>query len=109
MIFDKILLIPLLTSAFLTQPEFLIRTYYLKLTVKFSDENIMPVIPDPVKLPNFLFEHLTPVRLYKTDRWGRETHGIPAHVRERVRFRLVSVLGKKIQKRGRECTHKTVE
>jgi hypothetical protein len=105
-LFERTLLIPLLTRKFLEQPEFLIRAYYLKLAVRHSDEHVLPVIPDPVNLPNFLFDHLSPIRLFKTDKWGRDKPGMYNYVRERIKYRLVSVLSRKIKDRGRECNHK---
>jgi hypothetical protein len=105
MVFEKPLLVPLLTQTFLSQPEFQIRCYYLKLAVRGNNQHVLPVVPEPVKLPNFLYDHLTPIRLFKTDKWGREKPGLYNFIKEQVKLRLIDVLALKIHKRGRECFH----
>lgn len=105
-VFERPLLVPLLTPTFLSQPEFVIRSYYLKLAIRRDNQHVLPVVPQPVKVPNFLYDHLSPVRLYKTDKWGRDKPGLYSFVKEQLKLRLIDVLALKIHKRGRECVHR---
>lgn len=104
-LFERTLLFPLLTTTFLSQPECLIRSYYLKLSMGGTNDHILPVLPKPVNLPNYLFDHLNPIRLFRCNKWSHDAPGMFNFVKERLKGRMVGMLAKKIQKRGRECSH----
>lgn len=104
-LYEKAFLMPILTKAFLSQPDFLIRSYYLKLAVRGSNDHVLPIIPTVVNLPNYLFDHLNPIHLYRCDKWGQMKTGMHNYMKERLKCRLIDMLAKKIARRGRECPH----
>jgi hypothetical protein len=104
-LFERALLLPLITTAFLSQPDCVIRSYYLKLSVRGTNEHVLPIVPKPINLPNYLFDHVNPIRLFKCNKWMQDLPGMYNYVKERLKGRMIDMFAKKLQRRGRECCH----
>ena len=104
----RVMLIPVLTNKFLTQPELLIRTYYLKLAGGFSKNSnyVTPAYVETLRVQNYLFDCYRGIRLCRISRWGTVLPGMIPATEIAMMTTFLEFFVEKIHDRRRFCQHR---
>ena len=104
----KVMFVPVLTNRFLSLSELLIRTYYLKLTARES-HNIVPAYVEPLRVCNYLFDHIRGIRFYSISRWGTFVPGMYKYNEISFKRTLLIFFVVKLHQRRKKCFHGLAE
>ena len=109
MMTGKIMVLPVLTHKFLSNPELQVRTFYLKKRWFAETDHFAPLYLDPIKMPNYLFEHVNGFRLFALERWGRVNRVPHGYVEKSLKKFILEFFMKKVKCRGRKCRNRKPE